>query len=117
MSEPRVIYRRTERRPEHAGRPPVRGSLNTRRLRNGSPLMTGQAHSRRASLVRRVVLLGLAVAAAVLVIVAALQPAEAQTPTPTPTPIPLPTPIPSGVGIDPDPSHYIYVPIVAGGQE
>jgi hypothetical protein len=78
MSEPRVIYRRTERRPEHAGRPPVRGSLNTRRLRNASPLMTGQAHSRRASLVRRAVLLGLAVAAVVLVIAAALQPANAQ---------------------------------------
>jgi hypothetical protein len=113
MSEPRVIYRRTKCRPEHAGRPPVRGSLNVRRLRNASPLMTGQAHSRRGPLVRVAVLLGLAVAAVVLVIAAALQPAEAQ----TPTPIPLPTPIPSGVGIEPDPSHYIYVPIVAGGQE
>jgi hypothetical protein len=78
MSEPRVIYRRTERRPEHAGRPPVRGSLNVRRLRNASPLMTGIAHSRRASLVWRAVLLGLAVVAAVLVIAATLQPALAQ---------------------------------------
>jgi hypothetical protein len=85
MTEPRVIYRRIgQRQPGHAGRPPVMGTLNTRRLRNASPLMAGHAHSRRASVgVGRVGLL-LPVVLAVVIVVAlaiaiatALQPAGA----------------------------------------
>lgn len=79
MSEPRVIYRRTDRNPERAGRPPVRGSLNTRRLRAASPLATANPHSRRAStsVGRVVLLLGVLVVLAVAVVVAASRPAGA----------------------------------------
>lgn len=77
MTEPRVIYRR-QRNAGHAGSPPVRGSLNTRRLRAASPLQTAHPHSRRASGLGRVVLLlGVLVALAVAVVVAASRPAGA----------------------------------------
>ena len=76
MTEPRVIYRR-QAGAQRAGRPPVYGSLNTRRLRAASPLQTAHPHSRRASGLGRVVLLLVLALLAVAVVVAASRPAGA----------------------------------------
>lgn len=73
MSEPRVIYRRTDRDPERAGRPPVRGSFNPRRLPDMPPVQESASHGRRAFGWRgALLLLGVAIVVIAAVFVAAV---------------------------------------------